>query len=365
MGVPSLLDRESDLRNIARICEQHQASDSSFAIRTEILRIFARSTAAIEAQEEEESRLALILMFSGELDNFRFKSGKTWAPETELEFLGSKLFLLGWSFPYQNQHDGSITGHAKSPTSYKIILHEAMRVSIRLIHSFNALGNSTMPSQLSGDIKYRPKVDFFTLWYAVATLYLYLSNFPSPAPSDIDLAFNHIRTAHTIFTRCATNDEKHEWTRMAFNMDLLGKWHASGRKLPYEAVVRYRMGASLFYDAMQKSAVLKAEKGGRSYAADLSQPLPDRERERGRRPSMNVDQNEKEGVDPAGNASMEASPMENLGVQEGPLDQTGLWPGWDESIWGWDLTLSDTSQLDVNSMTEGVWQPNEELGFFG
>lgn len=363
MGVPSLLDRESDLRNIAQICEQYLPSHSSFSIRTEILSIFARSTAALEAQEDEESRLALILMFSGELDNFRFKSGRTWAPETELEFLGSKLFLLGWSFPYQNQHDRTLIGPTKSPTSCKLILHEAMRVSIKLIHTFNELGNSTIPSQLSGDAKYRHKVDFFTLWYAVATLYLFLSDFPSVAPSDVDLAFNHIRIAHTILTRCAANDEKHEWTRMAFNMDLVGKWHASGRRLPSEAAIRSRMGASLFYDAMQKMAVLKAEKGGRSYAADLTQPLPDRDRGRGRRPSMTGDQDEKEQVEPAGNATMAVSSMETLGVQEGPLDQTGLWPGWDESIWGWGLTFSDTSQFEVDPTTE--WQPQGEPRLFG
>ena len=102
--------------------------------------------------------------------------------------------------------------------------------------------------------------------------------------------------------------------------------------------------ASLFYDAMQKIAVLKAEHGGRSYAADLTQPLPDREKDRDRKASMNADVDEEQGVGVAA-ASTKVFPGQE-GLKDG---ETGLWPGWDDSIWGWDLG----TQFDFDA---SAWQ---------
>ena len=357
MGVPSLLDKESDLRDVSRMCDEYLPLGSTLAVQTEIQKIFARSTAALQGQTEE-SCLALILVFSGELDDYRFKVNKYWTQQTEMQYLGAKLFLFGWSFPYQNQPYGM----TQKPTTRKLILHEAMRISIKLIHTFCELEGSRTPSQSSTKTDqspppqvYQPTVSFFELNYAVLTLYLFLSHFPSPSPSDIDLAFNHIRNAHTLLARCAGDNEKHQWRRMAFNIDLLGKWHASSRQLPSEAAIKSRMGASLFYDAMQKIAVLKAEQGGRSYTADLTQPLPDRE-DRERKASMNVGTEDKDGTDPAGAAPMNVSTAHISGVQEGPADQTGLWPGWDESIWGWDIGMLDPTQFDFESADMSAWQ---------
>ena len=236
MGVPSPLDKESDLRVISRMCDEYLPPGSELAVQTEVQRIFARSTAALQGQTEE-SCLALILVFSGELDEYRFKMNKHWTQQTEIQYLGAKLFLLGWSFPYQNQPSGM----TKTPTARKIILHDAMRISIKLIHAFCDLKHPSKPSSSSSSQPsnepnnsplpppqvYQPTVTFFDLNYAVITLYLFLSHFPSPSPSDTDLAFNHIRNAHTLLTRCAGANEKHQWARMAFNIDLLGKWQAS------------------------------------------------------------------------------------------------------------------------------------------
>lgn len=356
--MPSLIDKESDLRDISRMCDEYLPPGSMLAVQSEIQKIFARSTAALQGQIEE-SCLALILVFSGELDDYRARINKYWTPQMEMQYLGAKLFLFGWSFPFQNQPYEM----KQTPTSRKLILHEAMRISTRMIHTFCNLGSSRKSIQPSTDPDnsppaqvHQPTVAFFELNYAVITLYLFLSHFPSPSTSDIDLAFNHIRNAHTLLTRCAGDNEKHQWARMAFNIDLLGKWHASGRQLPPEVAIKSRMGASLFYDGMQKIAVLKAEQGGRSYAADLTQPLPDREKHRGRKASMNVGTDEKEGVDPAGAAAMKVSTVQPAGVQEGPEDQTGLWPGWDESIWGWDLGMLDPTQFDFDTAEMSAWQ---------
>ena len=365
--MPSLLDKESDLRVISRMCDEYLPPGSTLAVQTEVQKIFARSSAALQEQSEE-SCLALILVFSGELDDYRLKMSKYWTHQTEMQYLGAKLFLFGWSFPYQNQPYGM----TQTTTARKLILHEAMRISIKLIHTFCESGSSRQASQSSTEPDsspppqaYLPTVAFFELSYAVFTLYLFLSHFPSPSPSDTDLAFNHIRNAHTVLNRCAGDNEKHQWARMAFNIDLLGKWHASGRQLPPEVAIKSRMGASLFYDAMQKIAVLKAEQGGRSYAADLTQPLPDPEKDRDRKASMTVETDEKEGVDSAGVAAMKVSPVQTPGVQEGPDDQTGLWPGWDESIWGWDLGMVDPTQFNFDSADVSAWQAQGDPRSFG
>ena len=356
MGVPSLIDKESDLRDISRMCDEYLPPGSTLGVQTEIQKIFARSTVALQGQTEE-SCLALILVFSGELDDYRSRMNKYWTQQMEVQYLAANLFLFGWSFPYQNQPYEL----KETPTSRKLILHEAMRISTKMIHTFCELGNSRMPSQPSTDPDnsppaqvYLPTVAFFELNYAVITLYLFLAHFPSPSLSDIDLALNHIRNAHTFLTRCA-GDNENLWARMAFNIDLLGKWHASGRQLPAGVSIKSRMGASLFYDARQKIAVLKAEQGGRSYAADLTQTLPDREKERDRKASMNLGEDETGGVNTAGAAVMNLPTVEPSGVQEGPEDQIGLWPGWDESIWGWDLGMLDPTQFDLDSANMSAW----------
>ena len=357
IGIPSLLDRDADLHNISCICDTRLQSSSVLATRCGIQRIFARSTAALQAQPDEGSRIALILMFSSDLDGFRFKTATSWDSETELQFLGAKLFLLGWSFPYFNQSEVASANTSKAPTSRKIILHEAMRVSLKMMHVFCELGSSRKPSQPSLDLDeplpvqiYQPKVAFFEIYYAVLTLYLFLSHFPSPTQSDVDLAFNHIRDTHTLLVRCAGDNDKHEWARAAFSIDLIGRWHASGRKLPPEAAIKSRMGASLFYDAVQKQAVLKAEQGGRSYTSDLTQPLPDRETQMLRKAGYNALEggNEAENVITTEAHNAVALNMDVPSVQEGPLDQTGLLPGWDESIWGCDFNLLDASQIDAD-----------------
>ena len=357
MGVPSLIDKESDLRDISRMCDKYLPPGSTLAVQSEVQKIFARSTVTLQGQTEE-SCLALIHVFSGELDDYRSRINNYWTQQTEMQYLAAKLFLFGWSFPYQNQPYEL----KETPTSRKLILHEAMRISTKMIHTFCELGSSRKSSQPTTDPDnsppaqvYQPTVAFFELNYAVITLYLFLAHFPSPSLSDTDLAFNHIRNAHTLLTRCAGDNEKHQWARMAFNIDALGKWHASGRQLPPEVAIKSRMGASLFYDARQKIAVLKAEQGGRCYTADLTQALPDRDKERYRKGSMTLGADETEGVDPAGAAAMKLSTVEPSGVQEGPEDQTGLWPGWDESIWGWDLGMLDPTQFDLDSADMSAW----------
>ena len=359
--MPSPVSRDSDLQDIANFCNQYLPAESIFAIQCRLQRVLARATAALQLQIDEESRLALITMFSAEFDELRTQTYKFWDSTTEFQFLGANLFVLGWSFPYQSRSDVTVVGNTDALTSRRLILHDAMRASLRMIHKFCELGDSITGPEAVEDVAhtaplqvYQPKVNFFTFYYAIVTLCSYLSHFPSPTPSDQDRALNHIRIAHKLLLKCANGDEKHEWARMAFNVDLIGQWYAAGRRLPPEAAIRSRMGASLFYDGMQKIAVLKAEKGGRSYMMDLTQPLPEHER-RARKASLVTP--ESEGTRDLADSTITSETMsKDLGIQEGPLDQTGLWPGWGDAIWGWDFNMLDTANLDIDGDIEGTWQ---------
>ena len=298
-------------------------------------------------------------MFGAELDEFRLDSSSNWDSTSEFHFLGAKLFLFGWSYPYHTQPEVVLVGKSQPPPTRRHILHEATRD----ITSQSDSDPEGPPPQI-----HQPKVDFFTFYYAIATLYLFLSYFPNPTPSDRDLALNQIRSAHQLLTKCALNDERHEWARMAFNVDMIGKWYASGQRLPPEATIRNRMGASLFWTGMQQIPVLKAEKGGRSYLSDLTQPLPDRERQRSRKPSLGNDEDDKEGIDPAGTAAINSTtePIPaSLSMQGGPVDQTGLWPGWDDSIWSWDVSMLDTTQFAFDSADASAWPSSGEARPYG
>ncbi|KAL8819913.1 MAG: hypothetical protein Q9191_007630 [Dirinaria sp. TL-2023a] len=289
MGVPPLIGKQSDFQTISRLSHEYLTSDPDLATQTEIQRIVAKASVALQEQSDDTalSRIAGVRDWKFDLENLRYTSKGGWSTATEMQYLAAKLFTYGWSFPFQGETHYWASNDASQPlASLRQIMHEAMQTAISIIHTYKEVPRQTPNSHAPPQIHY-PKPYFFSLYYAVATLYLFLSSYPNPMEEDRVRCMNHIRDAHTLFTRCSLNNPRNQWARLAYNLELLGKWHASGhRKLPPEARLRSRMGASLFYDAMQKIAVLKAERGGRSYSSDLTKPLPDRDVDRERTPAL-------------------------------------------------------------------------------
>ena len=380
MGVPLLIGKPSDLQTISRLSHQYLSSDPNFANQVEIQRIVAKATNALQEQSDDAtgSVLSLIEMFDNDFKTFRLTSKNPWSTETEFQFLTAKLFVYGWSFPAQTDIDQHSIDITKPPTSRRLILYEAMCTAARIIHTFSELPNS-QKSDLPPQVHF-PKAYFYTLYYSTVTLYLFLSCFPTPSSTDRDLCLNSIRDSHNLLIRCSLNNPRNQWARMAHNLEWIGKWHASGWRLPPEAKIRSRMGASLFYDAMQKIAVLKAEKGGRGYCSDLTKPMPNRDKDRERLPGLNNEEGEVhtnlEGpmIQQSAGQGLQQSVVAHIDAedqgwstatawqampveQQAPLDHTSLlMSAWDESMWGWDLSMLDTTDMNMDVSGMGPWQ---------
>ena len=375
MGMPPALADEPTLRGIVKIASAFIIQDH-FRIQLEILRQYARLTQALQLQTDDSVRDSLVIMASDELETLRSTSVGKWTADTELQFLGAKLFLLGWSFQGQLQGiEPSISASRTTPepnVTQKLILHEALTAATHYIHAFSEVGSLKMPMHPSPGSKantprsnstnddtppqiYFPKYYFFTLYYAALTLYRFLAALPTASILDQDLARNHIRLAHTVLTRCAIGTET-EWTRLAQNIEIVGQFMNSGRRLPPEAQVKSRLGASLFYDGMLKIAVLKSERGGRSWASDLSQPLPHEGQNTNAEEHLETGGHDEHGVQNPVEFSAAAAGQGKLDL--GPVPQGQVAPQeWDDAFWGWDLAMLDAAdwQLDWNGLE--TWQP--------
>ncbi|CAF9919818.1 MAG: hypothetical protein ALECFALPRED_001313 [Alectoria fallacina] len=373
-SVPTVLADEPTLRGVVEMVSDFTLQDQ-FRIQLEMLRQYAKFTQALQLQKDDGVRDSLIWMASGELQTLRTTSVGRWTADTELQFLGAKLFLLGWSFqgqPHDNEPSILVRRTASAPNvTQKLILYEALSTATNYIHAFNALGSLKMPMQSSpgsranmqysnstnDDIPpqiYFPKYYFFTLYYAAVTLYHVLATLPTASVPDQDLARNHIRLAHTVLMRCALSSES-EWARLARNIEIVGHFINSGRRLPAEAQIKSRLGASLFYDGMLKIAAFKIERGSKSWPSDLSQPPPYAGQ------GSREEEEEAGGYDQDGmhNAGDSATPATGQGQMDhglGQHEQFVPWE-WDDAFWGWDLAMLDTTDwpLDWNGLE--TWQP--------
>lgn len=307
-------------------------------------------------------RDSLILMASSELETLRTTNPQKWTVETELQFLGAKLFLFGWSLRGTAEEVDlgllAPTAGSEPLLSKKLILHEALGAATHYIHAFSELKGSKPSSRSTPDLTrqqsypseeippqlYFPKYYFWTLYFAALTLYHFLAILPQSSISDLDLARNHVRLAHTIFTRCTLpqGDSRNEWARLAQNIELVGQWTNSSRRLPPEAQIKSRQGAGLFYDAMLKLGVMKGERGGRSWGSDLEGGPPD-----------DVLPLKEEVPQPPEMLDLTGSHVNGGTVPE----QQFVPQEWDDAFWGWDLTMIDSAdlQLDWNGLDQ--WQP--------
>jgi hypothetical protein len=352
-----MLADESTLRGVVKITTSFDIP-SDTENQVQILRKLARLMQSLQVQTDPALRDSLILMASGELETLRMTSHRKWIAETEMQFLGAKLFLYGWSLKGQAQElvPGVPASIATSEPllSKKLILHEALRSAAGYIHAFSEAGSGKHPGnrrsrspneELPPQI-YFPKYYFFTSYYAALTLYHFLATLPQSSISDQDLARNHIRLTHTILSRCASHDKESEWARLAQNLELIGQFTNSGRRLPPEAQIISRQGAGLFYDSIYKAALLKAERGGRSLSSELTQLKPRQGDElRQEEPSMRVP-----GI-PQGPTSFPAA-ANVPGVYE--AQQQYVPQEWNDAFWGWDLSMLDSAilQQDWNGLDQ-------------
>ena len=123
-----------------------------------------------------------------------------------------------------------------------------------------------------------------------------------------------------------------------------------------------RWGAKLFYDAMLKIAVLKAERGTRSYASDLTQgPVPEHDPDRS--PSGMVKEPDPIAQAPnvnggGGCGSNGADSTYMYAAMPNQQQQPFMSQQWDENaFWGWDLSTMDTDDFQIDWTGLEGWQP--------
>ncbi len=316
---------------------------------------------SLQLQTDPTTRDSLVLMASSEIETLRSTSHSKWIPETELQFLGAKLFLYGWALKGQAQDSDlgilAPTAASEPLLCKKLILYETLRSATDYIHTFSEVGSLKIPGhrgpwnpneELPPQI-YFPKYYFYTVYYAALTLYHFLATLPQSSISDQELARNHIRLTHTVLSRCASHDAESEWPRLAQNIELIGQFINSGRRLPPEAQIKSRQGAGLFYDAMLKIAVLKAEMGGRSWASDLTQPNPHNDN------GLRKEEPPVKAPEMPQGPTIFSSATTALGVHD--PQQHYVPQEWDNAFWGWDLSMLDSAvlQQDWNGLEQ--WQP--------
>ncbi len=338
MGLPPSLASGSDLQEIAQLCRDYPCS-TDFAAQIDVQRHLAKFSIALKECKEHALRMSLIRLFSDELDATRNKFPGKWAVETELQFLGAKMFLYGFSFRSRNRSPevSNSTTASEMNSSLHVLLYEAMGVAAKIIYTFRELKYQDDDSTHFETSRFPPQIFFpkhyiFTFCYACLVLYHFLDSNTQAPKSEQDLARNHVGFAYSTLIRCGT-ENNNEVARLAQWLELMGKWSRSKRAVPH---VTSRLGASLFYESILKSATLKAEMGTRSRAADVSRPFDEEQR--------------KESAERDEAAAAKLQEHENLGWLMPPEQgqQPGLvgdfedqysWQGWEDQLQGWDLSM--------------------------
>ena len=324
----------------------------------------ARIIQSLQVQIDDGLRDSVILASSNEFETIPCRRKRT--TNMELQCIGAKLMLFGWSFDLNPRKDVSIAGRsttAEPLLSKKLILYEAFGAAISYIHTFGEVRDSSATSNHYSTTThpppqiYLPKAYFAGLYFAALTLYHFLSSLPQCSLSDQDIAKNHIRLAHTLLSRCGIGNSGFEWARLARNIEMIGEFVNAGRRLPPDAQIQSRWGAKLFYDSMYKLAILKAERGGRSFASDLSKGPIVEERSDGANPNRTIEEDRfAEGQTLNGSGNDVDQTSENLIMQsqerlDDPPQQ------WDENaLWGWDLSSMDAADFQIDWTALEGWQ---------
>lgn len=337
MGLPPSLASGSDLRDIAQLCHDYPYS-LDFAAQIDIQRHLAKFCVALKECKEHTLRMSLIRLFSGELDDTCSEYRGKWAVETELQFLGAKMFLYGFSFRSRNRNPevSDSTTASEMNSSLHVLLYEAMGVATKMIYIFSELKDQDDDGSHFETPKFPPQIFFpkhyiFSFCYACLVLYHFLEVNTQVPKSEQDLARNHVGFAYSTLSRCGTENNV-EVARLAQWLELMGKWNRSNRVVPH---VTSRLGAPLFYESVLKNATLKAEMGSRSRSADLSRPFDEEQRketgERGETAPRQPKSQNREGLIPP-----EQQQQHGL---VGDINDQYSWQGWEDQLQGWDLSI--------------------------
>ena len=318
-----------------------------------ITHCLAKFGQALQAQTDSSLRDTLVSMACGELETLSAKRHKKGSAETELQLLGAKLFLYGWSFDcrLENAHldHSSPTTPFEPSVSKKFLLLGALSSAVQYIHAFSDLKPSettitaSIQSQDFPPQVYFPKFYMYTAYFSALTLYHFLATMPQASVPDQDLARNHIRLAHQVLSSCILDDTKSQWCRLAQNIELVGQFVNLGLRVPAEAHVQSRRGASLFYETTQKLAIVMAERGKKNWSSDLTQA-----------PDVEGDRSKQEVIESGNRAKANNAPEAAV---EGNAGELHVPQALDDNFWGWDISMMDPADWEMDWNGLDPWQP--------
>ena len=276
VGLSPTLADETYIRTVQEISDRTRL-DNQTRSQTDISLVLATYTQQLENNRSGDSRDTLTRAGCHELDDLHSINISQWSPPTLLQYLGAKLFLHGWSLrnthPDRNPAESFNQLPLATKAARRIILHEALGAATQYIETFANMSNAGSPATQPSPVApqtHLPKHYILILYFSSLVLYHILSTLPNlPAP-EIDGVRNRIGQAHSMLRTISANNPRNERMRLAYNIELVGEFLKQGRRLPEDAKIESRLGASLFYDAMLKIAVIKSERGEQARANDLS-----------------------------------------------------------------------------------------------
>ncbi|KAK9350933.1 transcriptional regulatory protein SEF1 [Lipomyces doorenjongii] len=285
LGFPSPLSSPYHLKSITKAQDESAARISpSFRAILEIRRITSVSTMQLEAVDDVASHFSLTQTFIANLDALTQIYRQFWTPEVNINFQGAKLYLYAMTFTLTRPQDPA--KDCLRLTYQQIILRHGLQSAATLVSSMTKLSLDSPPDELPEAVNklvFYPKLYFTNLFFASVFLFRVLLSYHTATREDTSLAVSSLTEAHKIFQSVHRH---RDGVRAAITIETLVAITRDGSKtdsLPMsELIITSRLGASLMYDALFRSAqhANRHPVSGKSSPVVTWKPLNARERHR-------------------------------------------------------------------------------------
>ncbi|KAK9240691.1 hypothetical protein V1525DRAFT_179884 [Lipomyces kononenkoae] len=285
LGFPSPLACRYHLKSITKAQDESAARISpSFRAILEIRRITSVSTMQLEAVDDVASHFSLTQKFIANLDALRQIYRRFWTPDLEINFQGAKLYLYAMTFILTRSQDPA--KDCQRLTYRQVILRHGLQSAATLVSSMTKLSQDSPPDKLPEAVNklvFYPKPYFTSLFFASVFLFRVLLSYHTATREDTSLAVSSLTEAHKIFLSLPSH---RDGVRAAIIIETLVAITRDSSKTDFlpmsELIITSRLGASLMYDAIFRSAehANRHPVSGKSGPVASWKPLNARERHR-------------------------------------------------------------------------------------
>ncbi|KAE9373138.1 hypothetical protein N431DRAFT_406474 [Stipitochalara longipes BDJ] len=269
LGLPPTLSSDLYLELIRSMC-RNPAISRTFSAQVEIERHVARYIATLDTQREPHSRYSITQLLDNDLDAIRSEYTDSWSEESEFHLLGSKVYLCAFCFTPQTVIPSSYEEQSHSLASSVVstaILYKGFESVIRLVEVFSGFTNSPLGETLALRARktpfdhriFYPKLYYRTLFFAACFLLFFLSKASAATEEDKTLVQQQLDAIHQMFVNVSNSSEhKHAAKNIQAMKDV-----ASVGIQNSDHIVRTRLGASIFFNAIRATKALKPPKSQR------------------------------------------------------------------------------------------------------